>query len=148
MQRSAAGGRSTTERQGHPRRGTPARPHRAAWEGDCMKAAVLREIGKPLVIEEVPLPQLGSGEVLVQTHTCGICRTDLHIQDGLAYVPRLPHVPGHEPAGVVVEVSPDVTELRVGQRVVPHLFVYAAECRYTRAGLHAQATHLQGILGV
>jgi propanol-preferring alcohol dehydrogenase len=113
-----------------------------------MKAAVLPEIGKPLVVEDVPLPPLGPGEVLVQTHTCGICRTDLHIQDGLAYVPRLPHVPGHEPAGVVVEVAPDVTELRVGQRVVPHLFVYSAECRYTRAGLHAQATNLQGILGV
>lgn len=113
-----------------------------------MKAAVLREVGKPLVIEEVPLPQLSPGEVLIQTHTCGICRTDLHIQDGLAYVPRLPHVPGHEPAGVVVETAPDVTEIRVGQRVVPHLFVNSAECRYTRAGHHAQATHLQGILGV
>jgi D-arabinose 1-dehydrogenase-like Zn-dependent alcohol dehydrogenase len=113
-----------------------------------MKAAVLHEIGKPLVVEEVPCPTLEPGEVLVQVHTCGICRTDLHIQDGLAYVPSLPHIPGHEPAGVVAEVAGDVREIFVGQRVVPHLFVNSAECRYTREGLHAQATHLRGIIGV
>jgi propanol-preferring alcohol dehydrogenase len=113
-----------------------------------MKAAVLHRFGQPFAIEEVPVPRIGPDEVLVQTRTCGICRTDLHIQDGLAYVPALPHVPGHEPAGVVAEVGKEVTGVTVGQRVVPHLFVAGAECRYTRGGLHAQATHLQGILGV
>jgi propanol-preferring alcohol dehydrogenase len=88
-----------------------------------MKAAVLREIGQPLAITDLPLPTLGADEVLVQTESCGICRTDLHIQDGLAYVPQLPHVPGHEPAGVVAEVGSSVTDVRVGQRVVPHLFI-------------------------
>jgi propanol-preferring alcohol dehydrogenase len=87
-----------------------------------MKAALLREIGKPLVIEDVPLPELGPGEVLVKVHTCGICRTDLHIQDGLAYVPSLPHIPGHEPAGVVAQTGSGVTSITVGQRVAPHLF--------------------------
>jgi propanol-preferring alcohol dehydrogenase len=113
-----------------------------------MKAAVLHELGQPFTIEDVPMPLVGPDEVLVQTRTCGICRTDLHIQDGLAYVPALPHIPGHEPAGVVAEVGKEVTGVTVGQRVVPHLFVARAECRYTRAGQHAQATHLQGILGV
>ena len=55
--------------------------------------------GEPLAIEEMPVPEIGPDEVLVETRTCGICRTDLHIQDGLAYVPSLPHIPGHEPAG-------------------------------------------------
>jgi propanol-preferring alcohol dehydrogenase len=113
-----------------------------------MKAAVLHQVGKPFTIEDVPVPRIGPDEVLIETRTCGICRTDLHIQDGLAYVPALPHIPGHEPAGVVAEVGADVTTVRVGQRVVPHLFIARAECRYTRAGQHAQATHLQGILGV
>jgi D-arabinose 1-dehydrogenase-like Zn-dependent alcohol dehydrogenase len=113
-----------------------------------MKAAVLHEIGGPLVVEEVPRPTLEPGEVLVQVHTCGICRTDLHIQDGLAYVPSLPHIPGHEPAGVVAEVAADVRAVVIGQRVVPHLFVSSAECSYTREGQHAQATHLRGIIGV
>ncbi len=113
-----------------------------------MKAARLHQIGQPLVIEEVADPVFASDEVLVQTRTCGICRTDLHIQDGLAYVPALPHIPGHEPAGVVLEVGRDVDDVKVGQRVVPHLFVSSGDCRYTRAGQHAQASHLKGIIGV
>jgi propanol-preferring alcohol dehydrogenase len=113
-----------------------------------MKAAVLHHIGEPLAVEEVPIPEIGPDEVLVATRACGICRTDLHIQDGLAYVPSLPHIPGHEPAGVVVAVGKGVTGLQSGQRVVPHLFVAEAECPYTRTGQHAQATHLRGIIGV
>jgi propanol-preferring alcohol dehydrogenase len=113
-----------------------------------MKAAVLHRVGQPLVIEDVPIPEIGPDQVLVETHTCGICRTDLHIQDGLAYVPSLPHIPGHEPAGAIALVGRDVTSIKPGQRVVPHLFVFESECPYTRSGRHAQATHLKGILGV
>jgi propanol-preferring alcohol dehydrogenase len=99
-------------------------------------------------VEEVADPVLAPDEVLVETRTCGICRTDLHIQDGLAYVPRLPHIPGHEPAGIVVAVGSEVVEPEVGQAVIPHLFVFDRDCSYTRSGQHAQATHLRGILGV
>jgi propanol-preferring alcohol dehydrogenase len=113
-----------------------------------VKAAVLHRVGEPLVITEVPTPEIGPDEVLVETDTCGICRTDLHIQDGLAYVPSLPHIPGHEPAGTIVEVGGNVGGLEPGQRVVPHLFVIESECPYARAGQHAQAMHLRGILGV
>jgi len=49
-----------------------------------MKAAVLRKIGQPFVLEDVPMPEIRPDEVLVETRTCGICRTDLHIQDGFA----------------------------------------------------------------
>jgi propanol-preferring alcohol dehydrogenase len=113
-----------------------------------MKAAVLHHVGEPLTITEVPDPVIGPDEVLVEPRTCGICRTDLHIQEGLAYVPNLPHIPGHEPAGIVIAVGRDVKGLRPGQRVVPHLFVAEADCPYTRTGQHAQAMHLRGILGV
>ena len=113
-----------------------------------MQAAVLRQIGQPLCVEDVPKPVPGPDEVLIQTRTCGICRTDLHIQDGLAYVPHLPHVPGHEPAGVVAEVGRDVRGLTPGQAVVPHLFVFDRDCPYTQRGDEAQATHLRGIIGV
>lgn len=113
-----------------------------------MKAALLTEIGRPFVVEDVPMPAVGADEVLIKTQTCGICRTDLHIQDGLAYVPNLPHIPGHEPAGVIMEVGSEVEDFQVGQRVVPHLFVNTGDCCYTRRGEHAQATHLAGIIGV
>ncbi len=113
-----------------------------------MKAALLTEIGKPFTVEEVPRPQMGADEVLVQTRTCGICRTDLHIQEGLAYVPALPHIPGHEPAGLVAAVGANVCGLAVGQRVVPYLFVTCGRCRYCRTGRDAQCVHSGGIIGV
>lgn len=86
--------------------------------------------------------------MLIQTRTCGICRTDIHIQDGFAYVPHLPHIPGHEPAGVVVEVGKNVTGVSAGQRVVPHLFVTCGYCGYCRAGREAQCSSIKGIIGV
>jgi len=113
-----------------------------------VKAAVLRKIGQPLCIEDIPVPEIAADEVLVETRTCGICRTDLHIQDGLAYVPELPHVPGHEPAGVVAAVGGSVDNFEVGQRVVPYLFVTCGQCRYCQAGRDAQCSHVSGILGV
>jgi len=113
-----------------------------------MKAAVLPAIGQPLEICDVPLPTLGPEDVLVETHTCGICRTDIHIQDGLAYVPELPHVPGHEPAGVVAEVGERVHDIKVGQRVVPHLFLTCGACNYCRTGQDAQCSAVKGIIGV
>jgi propanol-preferring alcohol dehydrogenase len=113
-----------------------------------LKAALLKELGKPLVIESVPDPVIGPDEVLVETHTCGICRTDLHIQDGVAYVPALPHIGGHEPAGIVAEVGAGVQGFSVGQRVVPHLFLTCGRCRYCRTGRDAQCLNVGGIIGV
>jgi D-arabinose 1-dehydrogenase-like Zn-dependent alcohol dehydrogenase len=113
-----------------------------------MKAALLTEIGQPFTVQEVPRPTIGPDEVLVETRTCGICRTDLHIQDGLAYVPTLPHIPGHEPAGVIAAVGDNVRSLEVGQRVVPHLFLTCGHCRYCRTGRDAQCAHVAGIIGV
>jgi D-arabinose 1-dehydrogenase-like Zn-dependent alcohol dehydrogenase len=113
-----------------------------------MKAALLTAIAKPLVITDVPRPEIGPDEVLIETRTCGICRTDVHIQDGLAYVPSLPHVPGHEPAGVVAALGERVAGLAVGQRVVPHLFLTCGQCHYCRTGRDAQCADVAGIIGV
>ncbi len=62
--------------------------------------------------------------------------------------PRLPHILGHEPAGVVAAVGSHVSTFAPGTRVAPHLFVASRECFHTRSGDHAQASHLKGILGV
>lgn len=116
--------------------------------GILMKAALLTEIGKPFTIVDVPKPTIGPDEVLIATQTCGICRTDVHIQEGLAYVPALPHIPGHEPAGIVAAVGANVRDFVPGQRVVPHLFLTCGRCRYCRTGQDAQCAHVDGILGV
>lgn len=113
-----------------------------------MKAAVLHKIGEPLRVEDVPVPQVGPDAVLVETRTCGLCRTDVHIQDGLAYVPELPHIPGHEPAGVIADLGAEVSGLKIGQRVAVYLFDTCGQCYFCRAGRDAQCTQLHGLLGV
>ncbi len=73
-----------------------------------MKAAVVRAFGKPLAIEEIPVPEPGRGEVLVKVIACGVCHTDLHAADGDWPVkPKLPFVPGHEITGVVAALAPE-----------------------------------------
>ncbi|MEO5593086.1 MAG: alcohol dehydrogenase catalytic domain-containing protein [Chitinophagaceae bacterium] len=62
-----------------------------------MKAAVVREFGQPLQIEEMPVRQPGSNEILVKVIASGVCHTDLHAADGDWPVkPKLPLIPGHE----------------------------------------------------
>ncbi|CAJ1375911.1 unnamed protein product [Effrenium voratum] len=83
-----------------------------------MKAAVVEEFGKPLVVKDVPVPEPGHGEVLVKVIASGVCHTDLHVRDGDWHVkPTLPIIPGHEGAGVVVKLGPNVTTLKIGDRV-------------------------------
>src|SRR5919109_5609733 len=113
-----------------------------------MRAAVLHEIKKPLTVEEVPTPSPSPDEVLVRTEACAICGTDLHIADGWGYTPELPFIMGHEAAGVVAEAGANVTDFKVGDRVVPNIFFSCGECSYCRAGRETQCLNLDGILGV
>ncbi len=83
-----------------------------------MKAAVVRAFGKPLTIEEVPIPTPGPGEVVLKVVASGVCHTDLHAADGDWPVkPKLPFVPGHEGAGIVAAVGPGVTRIKEGDAV-------------------------------
>ena len=113
-----------------------------------MKAAVLKALNSPLVIEQVPVPELGHGEVLVQTKSCGICGTDLHIIEGTGYKPKLPHILGHEPAGVVALLGDGVKRLKVGDRVIPNIFFTCGECFFCRTGRETLCTNFKGALGV
>ena len=86
-----------------------------------MKAAVLREIGKPLSVEEISLPGLGVGQVLVQIKASGICGAQLAEICGAKGPDKyLPHLLGHEGGGVVQEVGPGVTHVKPGDHVVLH----------------------------
>jgi NADPH:quinone reductase-like Zn-dependent oxidoreductase len=80
-----------------------------------MKAAVCREFGKPLTIEQVPVPEVGPGQILVKIAACGVCHTDLHAISGDWPVkPNPPFIPGHEGVGHVVEVGQGVTGVKQG----------------------------------
>lgn len=97
-----------------------------------MKAAVVHEFGKPLVIEDVPVPVPGDGQILVKVEACGVCHTDLHAANGDWPVkPNPPFIPGHEGVGYVVEVGPNVKHIKVGDRVgVPWLYSACGHCEY------------------
>ena len=83
-----------------------------------MRAAVVREFGQPLAIEEVQMPTPGPGEVLVKIIASGVCHTDLHAADGDWPVkPTLPFIPGHEGAGVVAALGAGVSGLKEGDPV-------------------------------
>jgi propanol-preferring alcohol dehydrogenase len=83
-----------------------------------MKAAVVHEFGRPLVIEEIPTPEPGPGQIVVKIETSGLCHTDIHAKNGDWPVkPSLPFIPGHEGVGLVARVGAGVTRLVEGDRV-------------------------------
>jgi propanol-preferring alcohol dehydrogenase len=100
-----------------------------------MQAMVLEKPGQPLKYLEVPTPQPGPEQVLIQVRTCGVCRTDLHVVDGELPHPKLPLILGHEIVGTVVETGSAVRQFQVGERIgVPWLGHTDGTCRYCRQG--------------
>jgi propanol-preferring alcohol dehydrogenase len=101
-----------------------------------MKAAVVRQFGKPLVIEEVPVPTPGAGQILVKIAATGVCHTDLHAAEGDWPVkPKPPFIPGHEGVGHVVAVGSGVRHIKEGDRVgVPWLYTACGHCRHCLGG--------------
>jgi propanol-preferring alcohol dehydrogenase len=80
-----------------------------------MKAAVVHKLGSPLLIEQVPIPVPGPGEVLVKILATGVCHTDLLAADGDWPVkPTVPFIPGHEGAGIIAAAGPGVTHVKEG----------------------------------
>jgi alcohol dehydrogenase, propanol-preferring len=97
-----------------------------------MRAMVLERAGSRLRLQELPDPEPGPGQIALEVHACGVCRTDLHIVDGELTEPKLPLVPGHQIVGTVV--SPG-ERFREGDRVgVPWLGWTDGDCRYCTSG--------------
>jgi len=102
-----------------------------------MKAAVVTSYTEPLEVKDVPLPELGAGQVLVRLQASGICHTDIHAAHGDWPVkPSLPLIPGHEGVGIVVSVGPEVDSAEwLGARVaIPWLATACGNCRYCVSG--------------
>nr|EIB8326314.1 alcohol dehydrogenase AdhP [Escherichia coli] len=101
-----------------------------------MKAAIVTEFGKPLVIDEVTVPAIEPGKILVRIAATGVCHTDLHAADGDWPVkPRPPFIPGHEGVGHVVAVGAGVKHIREGDRVgVPWLYSACGHCEHCLGG--------------
>src|SRR5581483_11246076 len=97
-----------------------------------MRAAVLEEFGKPLVVQEVALSEPRAGEVLVRIAACGVCHTDLYTASGADPSGYAPTVLGHEGAGVVERVGAGVTSLAPGDHVVTLFSPQCRECVHCR----------------
>ncbi len=97
-----------------------------------MHAAVVEQLGQPLVLREMPVPSPGPGQILVKTEACGVCHTDLHAAKGdWPAKPTLPFIPGHEGIGIVCALGAGVTAVKEGDRVgVPWLFSACGHCEY------------------
>ncbi len=98
-----------------------------------MKAAVLREVGRPLEVEDVELDSPGPHEVVVRTGASGVCHSDLHYVDGNQPA-EMPIVLGHEAAGTVEEVGSEVTYVQPGDRVIGCLSVFCGHCDMCLSG--------------
>ncbi len=101
-----------------------------------MKAAVVREFGKPLVIEQVPIPEVGPGQALMKMVATGVCHTDLHAAEGDWPVkPSPPFIPGHEGVGYITKVGDGVTNVKEGDRVgLPWMWSTCGHCEFCITG--------------
>ncbi|MEG4347107.1 S-(hydroxymethyl)glutathione dehydrogenase/class III alcohol dehydrogenase [Microcoleus sp. A003_D6] len=107
-----------------------------------VKAAVARSAGQPLSIETVDLDGPRAGEVLVEIKATGVCHTDAYTLSGADPEGLFPAILGHEGAGIVAEVGPGVTSVKVGDRVIP---LYTPECRNCEYCLSGKTNLCQAI---
>lgn len=110
-----------------------------------MKAAVVPRLGAPLEIREVPVPEVGPGQILIRIRASGVCHTDLHAAEGDWPVkPTAPFIPGHEGVGEVAAVGAGVTHLKEGDRVgAPWLHTACGRCEHCVGGWETLCDHQQ-----
>ena len=98
-----------------------------------VRGVVARSKGAPVTVETINVPDPGPGEAVVQVQACGVCHTDLHYREG-GINDEFPFLLGHEAAGVVEAVGPDVTGVAPGDFVVLNWRAVCGECRACRKG--------------
>ena len=121
---------------------------------NTMKAAVLESV-KHFQIKEVPIPEIGEGEVLVQIKNTGICGTDWSIYNGWYSADKLPMIPGHEFSGVIAKVGKNGNGFKEGDRVTADINMSCGHCYYcirgdqllcnnfTQLGIHTNGTYAE-----
>jgi L-iditol 2-dehydrogenase len=98
-----------------------------------MKALVLKEY-KHLCVEEAAVPPVGAGEVRIRVRACGICGSDIHGYDGSTGRRRPPVIMGHEAAGEIAEIGPEVAGYAIGDRVTFDSTISCGRCAFCRMG--------------
>jgi alcohol dehydrogenase len=99
-----------------------------------MRAAIYHRFGGPISVAELPDPKVPADGVVIRVGASGLCRSDLHGWVGHDRSIRLPHVPGHELAGTVEWIGPQVVGFRVGDRVTVPFVVGCGRCEQCTSG--------------
>ncbi len=98
-----------------------------------VRGVVARSKGAPVSVETILVPDPGPGEALVRVQACGVCHTDLHYREG-GIGEEFPYLLGHEAAGIVEAVGPDVSDVAVGDFVILNWRAVCGHCRSCRRG--------------
>jgi S-(hydroxymethyl)mycothiol dehydrogenase len=98
-----------------------------------VRAVVAKAVKQPVTVEVIDVPDPGPGEALVQVQACGVCHTDLHYREG-GINDEFPFLLGHEAAGIVEAVGPDVTDVAPGDFVILNWRAVCGACRSCRRG--------------
>ncbi len=108
-----------------------------------MKAVRLTRIGHPLELQDISVPVVGPGEVLVRIKAAGICHSDAHYRAGVSSTGPLPQTLGHEIAGVVESVGSQVARVKPDDRVCLHYLVTCGQCPHCNRGQEQFCIHGQ-----
>src|SRR5881628_644444 len=100
-----------------------------------MRAVRLVQVGKPLEQVDIPIPEVGSSDVLIRVMAAGICHSDVHYRENISKIDHLPLTLGHEVAGRVEEVGRDVTHVSAGDRACVHYLVHCGSCEFCVRGM-------------
>lgn len=99
-----------------------------------MKAVRFVGVGKPLEMQDIPVPEIDDCEILVKIRAAGICHSDAHYRSGISPVGFTPITLGHEVAGVVEKAGPHVSNVKPGDRVCIHYLITCGDCYYCSTG--------------
>jgi len=103
-------------------------------EPKVMQAVRFLAPRRPFALQAVAVPEPGAGQVRLRVKACGICRTELHLRDGLLDLGRRDFTVGHEIAGIIDQVGPGVSSDRIGERVVVYYYDGCGRCSYCNEG--------------
>src|SRR5512139_773135 len=99
-----------------------------------MKTVRMVEAGKPLELQNIPIPHAGEKDILVRVRAAGICHSDVHYRSGQSTMGQMPITLGHEIAGEIEWVGSQVTTLQAGERVALHYNISCGDCYYCSTG--------------
>jgi threonine dehydrogenase-like Zn-dependent dehydrogenase len=112
-----------------------------------MRAAVYPGGGAAMVIETLPDPEPGPGELLIRVHRCGICGTDLHMTEGHKWQFTAGSVPGHEYSGEIIAIGKCVESFRLGENITAIPSLGCGQCIGSKSGNNVLCQHRGGVLG-